>query len=219
MTFDVLAATQVAQHYDWQDLYETFCVCRHCRRSSIFIVSEKNFESSVLIEKRGGLLKIDDRVLNRYVDVQRYVSLKDQATVAPPDHLPENIAAVFKEGATCLAVQCYNAAGTMFRLCVDLTTQSMLPEGEVEGLSAKVRRSLGLRLVWLFDNGYLPMDLKTLSSCIKDDGNDGAHAGTLKREDAEDLLDFTTALLERIYTEPERLRLAKERRDSRRGKV
>ena len=147
------------------------------------------------------------------------MSLKDQATVVPPGHVPERIADVFKEGATCLAVRCYNAAGTMFRLCVDLATRSMLPNEEVEGLNAKVRRDLGLRLPWLFDKGLLPPALKELSSCIKEDGNDGAHAGTLKQPDAEDLLDFTTALLERMYTEPERLRLAQERRDARRGKA
>jgi hypothetical protein len=103
-------------------------------------------------------------------------------------------------------------------LCVDLATRSMLPSEEVEGLNAKVRRDLGLRLPWLFDKGLLPATLKELSSCIKEDGNDGAHAGTLKKSDAEDLLDFTAALLERMYTEPERLRLAQERRDARRSK-
>ena len=56
----------------------------------------------------------------------------------------------------------------------------------------------------------------TSSSCVKEDENDGAHEGTLSKEDAYELLDFTTALLERMYTEPERLRLAKERRDARR---
>jgi hypothetical protein len=94
----------------------------------------------------------------------------------------------------------------------------MLPEEDVVGLNAKVRRDLGLRLPWLFAKGILPETLRELSICIKEDGNDGAHAGTLKQIDVEDLLDFTTALLERIYTEPERLRLAQERRDSRREK-
>ena len=93
----------------------------------------------------------------------------------------------------------------------------MLPEEETEGLNARVRRDLGLRLPWLFTNGRLPEALKELSSCIKEDGDDGAHAGTLSEPDAQDLLDFTTALLERIYTEPERLRLARERRDARRA--
>jgi hypothetical protein len=56
----------------------------------------------------------------------------------------------------------------------------------------------------------LPEALRDLSSCVKEDGNDGAHAGTLTKEDAEDLLDFTTALLERLYTEPKQLALAAE---------
>ena len=165
-----------------------------------------------------GLLKVEGS-LNNYVAVQGHVSLKDQASVAPPDHVPKDIEAVFKEGAICLAVGCNNAAGTMFRLCVDLATRPMLPREETEGLNAKTRRDLGLRLPWLFENARLPGALKELSSSIKEDGNDGAHAGTLKESDAQDLLDFTAALLERIYTEPERLRLAKERRDARRGKT
>jgi len=92
----------------------------------------------------------------------------------------------------------------------------MLPAEDVPGLNGKTRRDLGLRLPWLFDNGKLPGDLRELSTCVHQDGNDGAHQGTLTKEDAEDLLDFTLGLLERIFTEPERLRLAQERRDKRR---
>jgi hypothetical protein len=40
--------------------------------------------------------------------------------------------------------------------------------------------------------------------------------GALGKEDAEDLLDFTVALLERMFTEPERLKLAELRRQERR---
>ena len=105
----------------------------------------------------------------------------------------------------------------MFRLCVDMATRSMLPTEDTPGLSAKIRRDLGLRLPWLFESERLPESLRELSSCIKEDGNDGAHAGNLSESDASDLLDFSAALLERIYTEPERLRLAKERRDARRA--
>jgi len=146
------------------------------------------------------------------------VSLKDTGTTQPPGHIPENIERVFKEGATCMAVNCFNAAGTMFRLCIDLATKKILPEENVDGLNSTIRRSLGLRLKWLFDNNKLPVALKDLSLCVKDDGNVGAHEGTLKEEDAEDLIDFTYALLDRIYTEPEKLRLAKERQKQRRKK-
>jgi Domain of unknown function (DUF4145) len=107
----------------------------------------------------------------------------------------------------------------MFRLAVDLTTRPLLPDGEVDGLSSKVRRDLGLRLPWLFKNGRLPRDLEELSRCIREDGNDGTHAGTLTREDALDLQDFTVALLERVFTEPERLKLAEERRAERRAQI
>ena len=116
--------------------------------------------------------------------IEHYISLKDRATVPPPEHTPKNLEPVFREGATCLAVGCYNAAGTMFRLCVDLATRPLLPAGEVPGLNAKTRRDLGLRLPWLFDNGLLPEAVRELSTCIKDDGNDGAHAGTLTRAEA-----------------------------------
>jgi hypothetical protein len=54
------------------------------------------------------------------------------------------------------------------------------------------------------------------SMSVKDDGNDGAHRGTLGKADAEDLQDFTFELLERLYTEPARLKQAEERRKQRR---
>jgi hypothetical protein len=58
---------------------------------------------------------------------------------------------------------------------------------------------------------------RLLDRCIREDGNEAAHAGTLTRAEAEDRLDFTTALLERVFTEPERIRLAEERRKQRRA--
>ena len=104
----------------------------------------------------------------------------------------------------------------MYRLCIDIVTRDMLPAENVFGLNSGIRRNLGLRLPWLFDNGNLPESLRELSKCVREDGNDGAHTGTITKTDADDLLDFTTIFLERIYTEPERLRLANARRDSRR---
>lgn len=213
MSFDVTQSHIIGQEYGWQNWYETFCICRHCDRATIFLIAQK-LESNYQYVHTRGLLNIDV-ALNRYVDIQGFISLKDVVTKKPPEHLPEQVDVIFKEAATCLSVGCYNAAGTMFRLCVDLASNSMLPEDEANGLNAKVRRNLGLRLPWLFDNGILAEGLRELSTCIKDDGNDGAHQGTLSKEDVEDLLDFTFVLLERIYTEPERLRLAKERREKR----
>jgi hypothetical protein len=179
------------------------------------VINEKVGHDTHLFE-RSSPLKVEGS-LNNYFDVGGHVSLKDEGTIDVPEHVPENIENVFREGTTCLNVGCWNAAGTMFRMCVDLATRAMLPSEDIEGLNRKTRRDLGLRLPWLFENGKLPENLRDLSSCIREDGNDGAHQGTLNKEDAEDLLDFTVALLERLFTEPRRLEIAKERRERRRS--
>jgi len=216
ITFDLVSAIKTVLKYDWQNWYEAFCICRQCRRSTTYVLSESMDDDYEHVHKTG-LVNIEGAV-NRYVEIEGTITVKDSAAVAPPAYIPEQIDAVFREGATCLAVGCNNAAGTMFRLCIDLVTRTLLPEEETEGLNRGTRRNLGLRLPWLFDNRRLPETLRELSTCVREDGNDGAHAGTLTKEDAEDLLDFTAVLLERIYTEPEQLRLAQERRLQRRGR-
>jgi len=215
MTFDLTQENLTHERHEWQQWYEAFCVCRQCKKATIFVLSQNvDSDHAVVHEKTLQSLTV---AINRYMNVEGYVSNKDRATVVAPEHVPPAVAAIFDEGARCLAVECFNAAGTMFRLCVDLATRSMLPEGEAEGLNSRTRRDLGLRLPWLFDHGRLPEALRDLSHCIREDGNDGAHDGTLTEVDAEDLLDFTTVLLDRMYTEPKRLELAKERRDRRGG--
>lgn len=213
ITFDVTQSHLVSKQHGWQLWFEAFCICRHCNRSTVFVLSQREPHN---LDNFGNNLQGIPGAVNRFVNVRGHISQKDDAAIDPPEHLPENIDAAFLEGAKCHAIQCYNAAGTMFRLCVDLATRKLLPESDDEGLNAKIRRSLGLRMNWLFETGRLPEALRDLSTAVKDDGNDGAHEGTLSHHDADDLLDFTIALLERLYTEPERLRLAKERRDARR---
>jgi Domain of unknown function (DUF4145) len=163
------------------------------------------------------LLKMQS--LNVFVSIESFVSIKDQLSESPPDHLPPEIDAAFREGAACLSIGCFNAAGTMFRLCADLATRPLLPPPDDKTKvqpNGRQRRDLGLRLPWLFENDLLPRGLHDLAQCIRDDGNDGAHVASLKKADAEDLLDFSRALLERLITEPKRLELADARRIARR---
>lgn len=216
MTFDLKNQLLIGTQYNWQHWFEAFCICRACNRSTVFVLSQKDLSSKDAIGQ--GLAKLSVAV-NRAMTVEDHISIKNVASEQPPDHLPKNIEAVFREAAACMSIGCFNAAGTMFRLCIDIVTREMLPEGEVKGLNAKTRRDLGLRLPWLFDNGKLPESIRELSSCIKDDGNDGAHKGTLSKEDASDMLDFTYSMLERLYTEPKRIELAKERRVARHKKT
>lgn len=214
ITFDLVSAIKTRIYYDWQNWYEAFCICRQCLRLTTFVLSESVDGDYEYVHKTG-LVKIEGAV-NRFVTIEGMITLKDTAAVEPPEFVPESIESIFREGATCLSVGCNNAAGVMFRLCIDLVTSALLPTEYVQGLNAMTRRNLGPRLPWLFDNGCLPESLRELSSCVREDGNDASHAGTLTKEDAEDLLDFTAVLLERIYTEPMRLKLAQERRKRRR---
>lgn len=211
MTFDVLQTIPTIVRYDWKRFFEAFCVCRNCRTSTTFSISQQRVEDAP-----ASPTSINGS-LNRYFDIEGFICLKDMGGQEPPEFVPEPIANAFHEGATAVVTKCPNAAGAMFRLAVDLTTRPLLPAEDAEGLNKKVRRDLGLRLPWLFENGLLPKELEDLSHCIREDGNDGAHAGTLTKEDALDLQDFTVELLERIFTEPERLRLAAERRTKRRA--
>ena len=216
ITFDLTQEHWFRTDFNWQYWFETFCICRHCMRATIFILSEITSANSKFVHEKG-LLKLPAAV-NRFMKIEGFVSIKDEVAIHPPEHLPEDIGAAFKEGAACISIKCYNAAGTMFRLCIDHATQPKLPKENKDGLNARIRRNLGLRLPWLFEHDLLPSSLRELSSCVKDYGNDGAHVGDLIENDAEDLLDFTNTILERLYTEPKRLLMAQARRDSRRGK-
>ncbi|MCO6408177.1 DUF4145 domain-containing protein [Hoeflea alexandrii] len=212
-TFDVNSLLLTGVQYGWQKWFECFSVCRNCNRSTILVISGDVDGDRALRD----LNPLDFKVsINNGYKIEGHVSLKDRHKQSTPLHLPKDIAGTFSEAATCMSVRCWNAAGTMFRLCIDLATRQLLPSDEVNGLNSKTRRDLGLRLPWLFDNGKLPNDLRDLSSCIHQDGNDAAHTGKLSQVDAEDLLDFTVELLERVFSEPERLKLAAKRRADRR---
>lgn len=217
VTLDVVGCVQVGADYGWAWLWEAFCICRRCCKSSTWLIRQTEYEASDELHKPLSLV-IYKGSLDRVVKIAGLISVKDHAAEQPPEYLPAEIDAAFREGATCVAVRCFNAAATMFRLCIDLATRALLPDpAELGGPNARVRRDLGLRLPWLFDAGRIPEALRDLSICVKEDGNDGAHAGNLTQVDAIDLLDFTRALLERLFTEPERLRQAKARRDARRA--
>lgn len=214
-TFDVKDATIVGMNYNWQSVFEAACVCRTCGKYTVFVVKQKEPRDSDAIRK-ADFFRTFAGSINDYVNVDGFINLKDLGIAKSPEHLPEEIGKMFLEGSACLSVGCPNAAGAMFRTCVDMATRKLLPEGEAEGLNSKVRRDLGLRLPWLFQHGLLAKDLENLSRCIREDGNDGAHAGTLLMDDAQDLIDFVRALLERLYTEPARLKIAEARREARR---
>lgn len=193
--------------------YEVYCVCRECRKTTMFLCRPRQVNKT-LDGYNWANLNLN---LRDVAEIGRTISPADLAVEEPPEFLPEHINNAYEEGAKCLAIGCYNAAATMFRLCLDYATKDLVPDGE-QGPAQKIKRSLGLRMEWLFDNHLLPESLRELAECVKDDGNDGAHEGILDKAAAEDLEDFAYLFLERLYTEPQRLVEARARREQRRNK-
>ncbi len=190
-------------------VYETFCICRACEQSTVYTLVDSDPRNTQI----GKAPTQYPGVINRFFDVVGYISTRDVVQVRPPKHLPDNINACFKEGAVCITSKCPNAAATMFRLCIELAIQSLIDE---HADSVVRKRSLAHRLSFLFDEEHLSSDLQELANCIREDGNAGAHDGTLAMADAQDLLDFTVELLNRVYTKPEEIRLKLKRREQRR---
>lgn len=225
MTFDVKSHVFLRTEGGWQNWHEVFSVCRNCRKPSIFLINisvqglhDHSRVCDSLAAKPSNIMTLEV-TLNTVFEVDRYIGLRDIVSIAPPEHLPPNIESAFNEAASCYSIDCHNASATMFRLCLDFASKPLLPDPNDKSVpqpNNNQRFKLGARLTWLFDQGILPAALKGLASCIREDGNDGAHAGTLTKAEADDILDFTTALLERLYTEPKKLELAELRRAQRR---
>jgi len=128
VTFDLTSSTKVGYAYDWQTTHEAFCVCRHCHRSTVFVLAENGIDEAKAVQKTG-LAKFPGSVSD-LVRVPSYISVKDAAGREAPEHLPEALKLAFDEGATCFAVGCFNAGASMFRLCSDLAPRALLPADE-----------------------------------------------------------------------------------------
>ena len=214
-TFDVNGVIYTINDDSKALVAETFCFCRACRKGTIFVVSN-NSPNMVVGNRQVGAYHGN---LNSECTIDGFISIVDFHTIVPPEHLPPPVQKAFSEAAKAYSVECWNASACMFRASIDIATKGLLPKENADGLDDNTRRSLARRLKWLFQTNRLQRDLEGLASCIKDDGNDAAHATTLDKEDAVDLLEFTVALLERIYTEPQKVKLAEQRRKKRRAKA
>lgn len=219
MTFDVLGDAYTGISYDWMTHHEVAVRCRRCGHLSILKISLRNIDRKRDFRADGTISKVEGD-LEPAFQKAGFLDVSDLAGVAEaPEHLPSEVHEAFVEGAKCMAIGCHNAAGAMFRLALDLTTKPLLPDSNnsTTPQPSKLQRfKLADRIDWLIEQGSIPASLARLAHCVRQDGNDGAHDGTLDKKDAEDLLDFTTALLERQFTEPERLRIAEQRRIDRR---
>jgi hypothetical protein len=215
MTCDILADVYMGTEHDWKHYHEITARFRSCHKPSLLLVGLRDSSRKRDYGKDGSITATGGDITKAF-RFERVISTADFAANDAPEYLPEDIDRAFKEGTRCLAIGCHNAAAAMFRLCLDLATKSRLPaEGAEGGPNNHQRRNLAPRLEWLFEQKRLPEDLQELSTAVKDYGNDGAHDGNLDDGEADDLYDFAYAVLDRLYTQPERVLQMRARRDGR----
>ncbi|HFG6988898.1 DUF4145 domain-containing protein [Acinetobacter baumannii] len=210
-------------------IWQLFSICRACT-SAIIITADvqQNVHYDIqrqshshsqkhlyIFHKLSDYINADDSHLNLYFHRFRYSPIL-KTHLAPPELLPKNIEDIFVEASKCLSIGCFNASAAMFRLCLDVVTKDIIEENESLQPTKENKKTIHNRLSWIFEKNILHKNLEELSRCIKDDGNDGAHDGNIGKEEADDLFDFTYELLEQVYTQPERIRLAQARRLERR---
>ncbi|RBP80958.1 uncharacterized protein DUF4145 [Shewanella putrefaciens] len=215
-TFDVLyvAFRRTLQSYPELYLLEAPLQCRNCKGISVIeLVARKKTIVNDANESNKQRASLSD-----FLEVRNFITLADIEVTPPPEHLPPYVQSAFTEGTKCYATGCYNAAGAMFRLSLDLASKSQLPTDDTL-TTHRQKNILAERLEWLFDNKHWPASLKDMVTCIRQDGNDGAHDGELGKDEAYDIMDFSYMVLEKIYTEPERIRISQERRLSRKQKT
>ena len=116
-TFDVGAVNRnCGVQSGWCHSFEVFCVCRACRRSSIHLVQQVDLDEgakAIVYEMAQGNLP-KGASLNPTFNAKGSLSLKNEASVRPLEHLPEKIGIAFREGATDVVTKCWNSAGAMF---------------------------------------------------------------------------------------------------------
>jgi hypothetical protein len=128
----------------------------------------------------------------------------------PPDeyilgHLvPDHIKHAYKEAVACLKAGSYTATALMCRRAL---------EGVCVQLGAS-EKSLAASLKKLEAKGIIDGTLAKWAHALRDFGNDAAHDFNVvtSPQDAHDLLDFTQALLEQVYTFRTRLEALLHRR-------
>lgn len=226
-TFDVdsIHGVESSRYTAW----DLFSICRACSKSMVITATVKPEIYNPLYIHGQTIAESTKRVREQIIDVvdrddfhlnrvfaDFFYSPVHFGQITPPEYLPEKVRHIFNEATKCLSLNCFNASGAMFRLCLDIVTKDIVQKNEGLGPTREDKKSIHTRLNWIFKHNLLNNALEDLSRCIKDDGNDGAHDGNLTNTEADDLLDFTYELLEQVYTQPERIRLAQIRRQERR---
>ncbi len=125
---------------------------------------------------------------------------KQYPDVAPGnevEHLPEDLAELYKEARNCVASSAYTGA---VLLCRKLLMNIAVKQGAKEG------EKFIFYVDYLASQGYIPPNGKGWVDHIRKKGNEATHEIKLmSREDCEDLIAFSEMLMKFIYEFPNKI--------------
>ncbi len=141
----------------------------------------------------------DDRDFSEPV---RYLPAPSRAGSA----VPPAVAQAFEEATKCLSVGAYSAAAVMCRKTID----AVIAEHQIKA------RHLSEGLKLMRDQGLIEPRLFEWADALRLTGNRAAHdaAVSISRVDARDMIDFTSAIIEYVFTFRDRFEAFQSRRRS-----
>ena len=120
--------------------------------------------------------------------------------------IPTSIRSTYEEARTCFRTKAYTATAIMCRKTL---------EGIAEVHGIKVQ-NLASALKEMKDKGIIESRLYEWADALRISGNEAAHGVSTKisSQDSKDILEFTIALLEYVFTFRDRFEQFKKRRDN-----
>jgi len=129
------------------------------------------------------------------------------APIEIPDHIPDNVARIFKQAVINKNTENLDAACSMYRKAMELALKSYSPDVEAWKLEKRIDT--------LASENRITPELQAWAHELRLDGNEALHSGAEPNEEmAEQMHGFCKFLLIYLYTLPEQVRAAKARRET-----
>ena len=187
----MVEALEIATHFkEWHDDENeppekwTLAICPRCKRP--LLASQSDYGGGFDADTPVRVYPVPDRRLGSAV--------------------PKTIRAAFGEAIVCFKAKAYTASAIMCRK----TLEGLCAEHKVE------ERNLSLSLKKLKETGVIEARLFEWAEELRTLGNEAAHdvSSTISRQDAADILEFTEALAEYVFTYRDKFERFKKRKSA-----
>lgn len=209
MSFDVYGVSTVEEaeefrvppHYTMhRRTIELACRCHECSCTTVFVLRAEVSDAHEL--PKPVFEKNENPTAFGYREVG---ALPAKQSLPTPADTPEPAASFYKQAATAMAHGLYDAAGAMFRKCLESVTRmeallNVIPEADRNDFR---KMWLKARITKLKQIHAIPPALGDLVDVIKDEGDGAVHDDVIYDKDsAEALQGFTETFLEQTFTIP-----------------